>query len=139
METHLSGRQSALAYLGDVATVLGLPLEDAAVEPDDPRYGQIRFAGCPADATATSLALLWDSAGGWQLAAAEGRSGSLHVFAELRGESTPDPRAVADFALGALAARGERLVRRQCAGDRLSRVLDRYAGCRRSFARPHTG
>lgn len=134
--------KTELTYLRDVATELGLPPEDATVEPDDPRYGQVRFAGRPVDGSATDLALLWDSPGGWQIAAAEGRSGSMHVFADLRGESPPDPRAVADFALDALAARGERLVRRQCEGDRLSQLLDRYAtppSRPSAFVRPPTG
>jgi hypothetical protein len=127
VDTDPSNEEALIPYLRAVATELGLLLEDAAVEPVDPLYGQIRFAGRPADGPAKHLLLTWDRHGGWQLNAAGGASGSLHVVATFPGEIRPAPRAVADFTLEALAARGERLIRRQSDGDRLSILLDRYA------------
>ncbi|MEA5363522.1 DUF6292 family protein [Amycolatopsis sp., V23-08] len=127
MTTEPSDENALIPYLRAVAAELGLLAEDAAVEPADPLYGQIRFAGRPADGPAKHLLLTWDRRDGWQLNAAGGRSGSLHVVATLPGEIRPAPRAVADFTLEALADRGERLIRRQYDGDRLSILLDRYA------------
>jgi hypothetical protein len=127
MNTDFSDETALVPYLRAVATELGLLIEDAEVEPADPVYGQIRFAGRPADGPAKHELLTWDRRHGWQLTAAEGRSGSMHVVATFPGEVRPDPRAVADFALDTLAVRGERLIRRQCDGDRLSVLLDRYA------------
>ncbi|MFJ1765719.1 DUF6292 family protein [Amycolatopsis sp. NPDC088138] len=127
MTTEPPNENALIPYLRAVATELGLLAEDAAVEPADPLYGQIRFAGRPADGPAKHLLLTWDRRDGWQLNAAGGGSGSLHVVATLAGEIRPSPRAVADFTLEALADRGERLIRRQCDGDRLSALLDRYA------------
>ncbi|MDT7797018.1 MAG: hypothetical protein QOI78_451 [Actinomycetota bacterium] len=127
MSTDPSNENALMPYLRAVATELGLLVEDAAVEPADPLYGQIRFAGRPADGPAKHLLLTWDRRDGWQLNAAGGTSGSLHVVATFPGEIRPAPRAVADFILETLAARGERLIRRQSDGDRLSVLLDRYA------------
>ncbi|WP_410627682.1 DUF6292 family protein [Amycolatopsis sp. cmx-8-4] len=127
MNTDFSDETALVPYLRAVATELGLLIEDATVEPAEPLYGQIRFAGRPADGPAKPELLTWDRRHGWQLTAAEGRSGSMHVVATFAGEVRPAPRAVADFTLDALAARGERLIRRQCDGDRLSVLLDRYA------------
>jgi hypothetical protein len=127
MDTDPSNEKALIPYLRAVATELGLLLEDAAVEPADPLYGQIRFAGRPADGPAKHLLLTWDRRDGWQLNAAGGASGSMHVVATFPGEIRPAPRAVADFTLETLAERGERLIRRQSDGDRLSVLLDRYA------------
>ncbi|MEU8633608.1 DUF6292 family protein [Amycolatopsis sp. NPDC048633] len=113
-------------YIRAVATELGLPAEDTTTESTEPMCGQIRFAGRPADRSDRDLLLIWDTLDGWQLAAADGASSAMHVIAALRGPAQPDPRAVADFTLNTLRRRGERLVRRQCDGDRLALLLDRH-------------
>lgn len=127
MNTDFSDETTLLPYLRAVATELGLLIEDAEAELAEPVYGQIRFAGRPADGPAKHELLTWDRRHGWQLTAADGRSGSMHVVATLSGDLRPAPRAVADFTLETLDARGERLIRRQSDGDRLSVLLDRYA------------
>jgi hypothetical protein len=110
-----------------VAAELGLPAEDTTAESAEPLCGQIRFAGRPTDRPARDLLLIWDARDGWQLAAADGPSGAMRVISALTGPARPAPRTVADFALETLTTRGERLVRRQCDGDRLAVLLDRYA------------
>jgi hypothetical protein len=113
-------------YLRAVATELGLPAADTATDSTEPRCGEIRFAGRPADRPDRDFLLIWDARDGWQLAATDGASTAMHVIAALTGPIQPDPRAVADFTLTTLGRRGERLVRRQCDGDRLAQLLDRH-------------
>ncbi|MFI5592353.1 DUF6292 family protein [Amycolatopsis sp. NPDC051758] len=118
-------------YIRSVATELGLPAEDATTDSAEPMCAEIRFAGRPADRLDRDFLLIWDARDGWQLAATDGASTAMHVIAALPGPVQPDPRTVADFTLNALGERGERLVRRQCDGDRLAQLLDRHtAGLR---------
>ncbi|WP_285479941.1 DUF6292 family protein [Amycolatopsis sp. NBRC 101858] len=110
-----------------MAAELRLPVEDTAADAGEPMCGQIRFAGRTADRPARDRLLTWEAHGGWQLAGADRASGAMRVIAVLAGPARPAPRAVADFAVQALAARGERLVRRQTDGDRLALLLDRHS------------
>ncbi|MEV4056570.1 DUF6292 family protein [Amycolatopsis sp. NPDC049688] len=106
----MTNEPPAGAHLQAVAAELGLQPEDTRARTGDFEGGRIRFAGRAGDREPSDYLLLWTPDAGWQLAADDGRDGAVQVVATLPGGRPPE--AVADFVLGALTGRGERLVRR---------------------------
>jgi hypothetical protein len=111
-------------YAHEVAAELGLRASDVVCETGEYPCAEVRFAGRAPDRPPRDELLCWSSGEGWQIAVAEGPSGSFGVTATLPGIH-PAPRVVGEFVKEVVASWAEQVVRRPEEDDGLTELLDR--------------